>query len=288
MNNWKEIIESWLAYKKSLVYLQKDIFDIFQIALENTMLPDKSWFGYPPSKSSFSILFGKVFLIGIFDKTIEIIVDANIENEIGFKTRIVGSSIPSGLNLYWISTDINNIKLLIDNKIIWQHYRIASFKVNSSINISSQRNDWTSGKYLVKDIFSMDNSLFDSQIIQETFERKIRISLNDGHERRIERLKLANKKPIVTTSNSNVYIRNEDVVAEVLQRANNNCEYCNCKAPFIKDSDGNGYLEVHHIIPLSENGDDTVDNAVALCPNCHKHAHFGKRTFEISRIKKYS
>ena len=51
------------------------------------------------------------------------------------------------------------------------------------------------------------------------------------------------------------------------------------KAPFNRDSNDTEYLEVHHKLPLAENGDDTVENAIALCPNCHRHAHYGKKTF---------
>lgn len=36
-----------------------------------------------------------------------------------------------------------------------------------------------------------------------------------------------------------------------------------------------GETEVHHKVPLSAGGDDTVENAIALCPNCHRKAHFG-------------
>lgn len=36
------------------------------------------------------------------------------------------------------------------------------------------------------------------------------------------------------------------------------------------------YLEVHHKVPLALGGDDTVANATALCPNCHRQNHFGK------------
>jgi 5-methylcytosine-specific restriction protein A len=32
---------------------------------------------------------------------------------------------------------------------------------------------------------------------------------------------------------------------------------------------------VHHLIRLADGGDDTVDNAVAACPNCHRQRHFG-------------
>jgi 5-methylcytosine-specific restriction protein A len=32
---------------------------------------------------------------------------------------------------------------------------------------------------------------------------------------------------------------------------------------------------VHHRVRLADGGDDTTDNAVALCPNCHRKAHYG-------------
>ncbi len=34
-------------------------------------------------------------------------------------------------------------------------------------------------------------------------------------------------------------------------------------------------LEVHHVIRLADGGSDTINNSVALCPNCHRELHFG-------------
>ncbi|MFX5176317.1 HNH endonuclease, partial [Acinetobacter baumannii] len=53
------------------------------------------------------------------------------------------------------------------------------------------------------------------------------------------------------------------------------CECCGSLAPFSRRRDGSPYLEVHHKRPLSKGGDDTVENAVALCPNCHRFEHHG-------------
>ena len=47
------------------------------------------------------------------------------------------------------------------------------------------------------------------------------------------------------------------------------------EAPFLRIKDDTPFLEVHHIQPLAEGGKDTVKNTVALCPNCHREAHFG-------------
>lgn len=32
-------------------------------------------------------------------------------------------------------------------------------------------------------------------------------------------------------------------------------------------------IHVHHVIPISAGGDDTTENMVVLCPNCHAIAH---------------
>jgi 5-methylcytosine-specific restriction protein A len=61
----------------------------------------------------------------------------------------------------------------------------------------------------------------------------------------------------------------------VLERASGICEQCNEDAPFKRKKDGTPYLEVHHRIPLSEGGFDTVGNAIAVCPNCHRELHYG-------------
>lgn len=69
--------------------------------------------------------------------------------------------------------------------------------------------------------------------------------------------------------------RNPDVIAEVLSRANGICEQCDQRAPFLRASDGTPYLEVHHKVRLADGGADTVENAIAVCPNCHRELHFG-------------
>lgn len=72
-----------------------------------------------------------------------------------------------------------------------------------------------------------------------------------------------------------VFNRNPDVVAEVLRRANGICENCNKLAPFNRKKDGTPFLEVHHKVRLADGGEDTVENAIGTCPNCHREFHFG-------------
>lgn len=67
--------------------------------------------------------------------------------------------------------------------------------------------------------------------------------------------------------------RDPAVVAWVQKIANGKCELCLLNAPFLTD-ESRPYLEVHHVVTLASGGSDTVSNAVALCPNCHRAMHF--------------
>nr|WP_243454278.1 HNH endonuclease signature motif containing protein [Oceanisphaera pacifica] len=96
-----------------------------------------------------------------------------------------------------------------------------------------------------------------------------------SQKERRRRLKAARSKPEKILVKSYTYKRNPDVVIEVLERAKGNCELCQKPAPFKRKRDLTSYLEVHHIKQLAQGGDDTVENAIALCPNCHREQHFG-------------
>lgn len=116
---------------------------------------------------------------------------------------------------------------------------------------------------------------FENEKSQLEFDEAVKAAITGSASERKERLKNADPEPRKVWRKVAVYVRNPDVVAEVLQRANGNCEECREAAPFFRSSNGTPYLEVHHRKQLSDGGDDTVENAVALCPNCHRKEHFG-------------
>ncbi|MDR8919163.1 MULTISPECIES: HNH endonuclease [Burkholderia] len=83
------------------------------------------------------------------------------------------------------------------------------------------------------------------------------------------------KTPQKTTSTTTSIVRDPQVKAWVLERANGICEACDQPAPFI-GADGFPFLEVHHLRRLADGGSDTPTNAVAVCPNCHRRLHFSE------------
>ena len=92
--------------------------------------------------------------------------------------------------------------------------------------------------------------------------------------KRSKDIPLGKKGPVATIqSSTTIFARDPHVKAWVLERAKGRCEGCEKHAPFT-GADGYPYLEVHHVRHLADRGSDTISNAVALCPNCHRRLHY--------------
>jgi 5-methylcytosine-specific restriction endonuclease McrA len=111
--------------------------------------------------------------------------------------------------------------------------------------------------------------------VEDDLERRVAESRSRSTEARLARLASANLVPRRVSVATIAFIRNADVIVEVLLRAAGHCEGCSKPAPFTRASNGTPYLEVHHLTPLSQGGDDTIENGIALCPNCHRFRHYG-------------
>ena len=74
-------------------------------------------------------------------------------------------------------------------------------------------------------------------------------------------------------------VRNPMVISAVRKRANYCCERCGWQGFEIEN--GDKYVEVHHLKMLAEGGADIPENAVALCPNCHREFHYGVNSREL-------
>jgi 5-methylcytosine-specific restriction endonuclease McrA len=84
-----------------------------------------------------------------------------------------------------------------------------------------------------------------------------------------------NRTPQQVRTTSYQFVRDPAVVAFALQVAKGVCGDCEKPAPFDSKRTGLPYLEVHHKKTLAAGGEDTIDNVIALCPNCHRKRHHG-------------
>lgn len=83
-----------------------------------------------------------------------------------------------------------------------------------------------------------------------------------------------------TASISLRYQRSIRESIEALETSDFTCEADPSHKTFISVASGHPFVEGHHLIPLSYQGDfqysiDVKENIVALCPNCHRLLHYG-------------
>jgi len=100
-------------------------------------------------------------------------------------------------------------------------------------------------------------------------------------ELRAEALQEPTKEKSVQQAQQNVYHRSEAIRIYVLRRADGMCEACRQDAPFTTAA-GHPYLEPHHIRKLSDGGPDHPHWVIALCPNCHRRAHYTADSVEFN------
>ncbi|MGA6933934.1 MAG: HNH endonuclease signature motif containing protein [Pseudolabrys sp.] len=82
------------------------------------------------------------------------------------------------------------------------------------------------------------------------------------------------------------YDRDPLVITIARKRAVHRCELHDCAHPTFETSEGVSYTEVHHIVPLAEGGQDTLDNVACLCPAHHREVHLGVRAVELTNYLK--
>lgn len=116
----------------------------------------------------------------------------------------------------------------------------------------------------------------------DVYSDKLDLAINESMSRsskeRLARIKAKSTNQLKITVTTSIYDRDPDIIAETLFNANGFCGCCKHEAPFLRARgirSGTPYLEVHHKIPMAEGGKDSLENTIALCPNCHRKAHFG-------------
>jgi len=120
------------------------------------------------------------------------------------------------------------------------------------------------------------NSSFQSPIPLDTLQkvqarqRKNALALSNNEI--AARARRSTGRPASRKVTTTVFVRDEFVAENAKRRARGICDLCCEKAPFA-DKNGRPYLETHHVKWLARGGEDTIDNTVALCPNCHRRMH---------------
>lgn len=158
---------------------------------------------------------------------------------------------------------------------------------NISAVLSLQGKDWLPG---LKPLFNVgSNVVYQIERILAELEKR-EINSDIVFESEVLKAKKTNsnnipegiQKPSQALQKTTSYQRDPKVKAWVLKESNGFCENCGNPAPFMTDAK-EPFLEVHHVIYLSDGGSDTTHNAIALCPNCHSAFHYSTEKVSLTQ-----
>jgi|GEM_PF-1019080 len=185
-------------------------------------------------------------------------------------------SIPDsvGIKMFYVHADKYLPRLKASSK------KFLEYSIKKTTIRSNMKNAHSTGtiaylnKYLNRNLDNPQYNLLDNEVSKNELQEKKQI-------KKLSTQKLENivKKQVTSYQKREVtrveYTRNVYLSEYVKRLANGICQDCKQPAPFITKSTQEPYLETHHIIPLAEGGEDSIDNMVALCPNCHRERHYG-------------
>lgn len=143
---------------------------------------------------------------------------------------------------YWIDVNFNS-----KDENVQANNEVKDKSINYSLDIIKNDN-------IKSNLYNQEKSIYENthtDNIEDTLEN-IRGNINPERKE----IKL------------NKIIRNSSIVKTLKKIYNNTCQICGTR---LEIGVGTYYSEVHHIRPLGKlhKGNDTTDNAIVLCPNCH-------------------
>lgn len=136
-----------------------------------------------------------------------------------------------------------------------------------------RRHCFVDGTPFGKSLRTRIEKLFAARPPSEEFERR-QLGVSADHLRTPVTKPIGNKQPSRKLLPTVAYGRSPEVSAWVKAQAKGKCELCGKRS--FKTVTEQWYLEIHHVKPLAEGGSDVPGNTVALCPNCHRRAHYGE------------
>jgi 5-methylcytosine-specific restriction endonuclease McrA len=162
-------------------------------------------------------------------------------------------------------------------------YRMGRFLVG--LNIGDEIALATDGRDVFLCIVSRDDDVIED--VRTAYEDTA-VSANErlSREDLMTRVKQVKPNPDARTVETKRYNSAPAIKAFAHNRSAHKCEMPRCEYEGFNKYSGGKFIEIHHIKPLSEDGDDSIINVAALCPNCHRKMHHARDRVQLARILK--
>jgi len=203
-----------------------------------------------------------------------------------------GNQVPTGPNAWLINATKNNSTIHFFRQYFLGglHQYIGKVKV---VTVNQETQPDSHGKNRLVYVFSLKPESEAIVTEDDAFQREINFEVTKTKKeskkqirKNIERMnKLLSKRGVrthkVTIRTKTEYVRFRGIVLELRKFYDKECQIC--KTPHFETKTGK-YAEVHHIISWEKTHDDSSNNLIVICANCHRKMHYAK---DAMRTKLY-
>lgn len=266
---WVQAIQKWTSQKKKIGPHLADAFvEFFNLAFEPIPYPQQSYFGLHADRISLCV--GNIFLAAVYKQFIYILVERGLFLQKFYLEP--AKSTERQIPLSWLVAPVEAVAEINQTPEIWASYARASQQILESpisrISISKNRIN----KVKLSDILSLaDGQLF------EGFGPKPQGLDYEFEEGGIQEVTLELKR------------RNPQLRKHAVEKYGTRCQVCGFSFEEFYGELGRGYIEVHHLNPLSDCDDPrriTAEEVAVVCANCHRILHRnGKKPVSIEELR---
>jgi hypothetical protein len=161
------------------------------------------------------------------------------------------------------------------DRLVWAEYFDAQ---NSTLRVDDLKNEFSR-------IWAAEQSSVDAKTAAEAAQIEAHRLEAQGLSQLMAKYSARSRpvgRPAARPLSTRAYDRDPLVMAIGRKRADHRCEVRGCEHPMFETVDGDRYVEIHHIVPLADGGEDTIDNVACLCPAHHREVHLGVNAQELT------
>ncbi|MFM2441476.1 MAG: hypothetical protein RL449_117 [Bacteroidota bacterium] len=209
----------------------------------------------------------------IFNKRLELRIQSRTG---GIVVELILNNIMQRLNL--LDTD-----LLIIEQIEVNDYQLAYIRETDHVNYGRVFDSLNGQRFLVIQDNEGAQPIAHVEIENTINEDADEEDLSKDTSNRLEEL-MSIASPEIKERISKYRQRNKSIVNNLKELYQGKCQITGTQFTF-KKKNGELYSEVHHLIPLGENGSDSYANAIVISPLVHRMLHFADVSeIDLSKI----
>jgi len=248
---WQQAVREWVS--RTRPDLADELVRFFGLAFKPITYPEQARFGV--HRTRLSLCVGDIWLAA-FSKRIWLLVDESLRDpRYHFE---LAQSTERYTPLYWLVAAPEAVTEILHSQSIWTSYANACLRVLeapiSRIDIPKNQIN----KVRLSDLYQHSTANTEGPTLSS------RGTQTEFPEGGIQELTLELRK------------RNPLLREQAIARYGDRCQICGFSFEELYGELGKGYIEVHHLTPLSDREGEAstrVEDVMVVCANCHRMLH---------------